>query len=260
MSKAKRGNIFHWGEGEDKRPPLTQVMSDLQDVGLLPRRESWWFAWREVEIKLPAQLRNINTLPTDWDVLHIFSRNAEFRQIRRGHSYQWLLLTEKEFPPELLLPRSAPPILGGKLGKGGEDEPKEEKTSNFAKILLFKRDETKEEVEQHGFGHSWENSEQSYQTILSHRIMWGNRLRKPAKEGAGVEEARGVVGFPRPLEYDVAGEGTGNYDKALVADVRLYFDDEARLQTVRYMRIYLLPPGDDSVRMKTFGKVMEEAY
>lgn len=253
MSKTKKsdikGTIFHWGEGE--RPSLTQAVSELQGVGLFPDEESWWFAWREVEIKLPAQLRDINDLQTDWDVLHIFSRHAEFRQIRRGQRYQWLLLTEKELPQELCLPRSEQ-----------EDEPIEEKTGFFKSFLRLGRDKPKQKAEASGFGHSWDwdNSKQPYQAILSHRIMWGNRLRKPVKEGSGVEEARGVVGFPRPLAYKVAGEGTGNYDKALVADVRLYFDDEARLQTVRYMRIYHLPPGDDSVRMKTFGKVMEEAY
>lgn len=251
MSKTKesdtKGTIFHWGEG--KRPSLIQAVSDLQHVGLLPKRESWWFAWREVEIKLPAQLRDINDLPNDWDVLHVFSRYAEFRQIRRGQRYQWLLLTEKELPQELSRSRSEK-----------EDKPVEEEAGLLNKIRFWGSNEAKKEAPQHGFGHSWVESKQPYEAILSHRIMWGNRLRKPVKEGSGVEEARGEVTFPRPLAYDLAGEGTGNYDKALVADVRLYFDDEARLQTVRYMRIRHLPPGDDSIRMKTFGKVMEAAF
>lgn len=248
-----KGTIFHWGKEE--HPSLTQVVRELEDVGLFPKRESWWFAWKEVEIKLPGLLTDVNELPTDWDVLHIFSRRAEFRQIRRGRRYQWLLLTEEELPQELSLPRVEK-----------EDEPKEEKRGFLKSFLSFGRNKPKPKAEPSGFDHSWKakESDKPYKAILSHRIMWGNRLRKPAggnsEDEAGVEDARGVVKFPRPLEYDVAGEGTGNYDKALVADVYLYFDDEARLQTVRYMRIRHLPPGDDSIRMKTFGDVMKEAF
>jgi hypothetical protein len=69
-----------------------------------------------------------------------------------------------------------------------------------------------------------------YTTQCSKRILWGNRLRMP--DG----EARGVVQFPRKLVYDVADE-QGHYDQALVADVRLYYDQEHRLQTVRYMAL-----------------------
>ncbi len=65
-----------------------------------------------------------------------------------------------------------------------------------------------------------------------------------------------MVAFPRRLEYDIAGESGHNYQKALVAEVQLYFDDEARLQTVRYMRLRHLPPGHDAARVEPLDQVM----
>lgn len=73
----------------------------------------------------------------------------------------------------------------------------------------------------------WQRLEPAYQATEGRRVLWGRRLRL-----AGGER-RGEVRFPRPLDYDVAGEAPP-YQQALVADVRLYYDAEARLQTARY--------------------------
>lgn len=78
----------------------------------------------------------------------------------------------------------------------------------------------------------------AYRAVSGTRVLWGRRLRISGGE------KRGEVLFPRPLEYDVAGETT-SYDQALVADVWAYYDSEARLQTVRYAGLKHLQPGAD---------------
>lgn len=93
--------------------------------------------------------------------------------------------------------------------------------------------------------------DQVYTIVPSLRILWGNRLRLPGREG------RGVVTFPRELTYDVAGEHA-HYDEAVVADVALYYDDEARLRTVRYLRLRHLTPGADSANVLPYACNIDE--
>ena len=81
------------------------------------------------------------------------------------------------------------------------------------------------------------------QVTSSLRILWGRRLRMPGGE------KRGEVLFPRPLEYDLAGEAAP-YDQAVVADVRLYYDAEARLRTARYAGLRHLPRGTDAATVR----------
>ncbi|HIC92887.1 MAG TPA: hypothetical protein EYP09_01360 [Anaerolineae bacterium] len=68
-----------------------------------------------------------------------------------------------------------------------------------------------------------------------HRILWGQRLRLPSGD------ARGEVLFPRKLEYDL---DDNDLSKALVADVKLYYDDAHRLLAVRYVTIRQVDPGE----------------
>lgn len=238
MSNTQNGTIYHWSK--QKRPSLPEMVTQLQAVGLFPKEKSWWFAWHEVDIQLPSRLRDINQLPTDWDVLHIFSPDAEFRQIRRGRNWQWLLLSEKGLPDELIKPRQnkaaeAAGIVGFFKTSFGPTKKSESNDKRLPPLWI---------------------EASKYNPIPSRRILWGNALHLPAKGDSGVEEGRGVVAFPRKLEYDVANEGGKNYQNALVADVLLYFDDEARLQTVRYVKIDHLPPG--SVGVEPLEKVMKD--
>jgi len=89
--------------------------------------------------------------------------------------------------------------------------------------------------------------------VPSLRILWGNRLRLPGREG------RGIVTFPRELTYDVTGERE-HYDEALVADVGLYYDHEARLRTVRYLRLRHLTPGADSASVLPYAWNTDEPF
>ena len=70
------------------------------------------------------------------------------------------------------------------------------------------------------------------------RILWGNRLDLLG------EAVRGVIQFPRRLDYDLPDE-TEKLDQAIMAEVWAYYDDEARLQTVRYARLLHHPLPDN---------------
>jgi hypothetical protein len=71
------------------------------------------------------------------------------------------------------------------------------------------------------------------------RLLAGGRLRLP--EG----QRRGVVATPRTLDYGLH-EDLAHVEQTLVVDVLLYYDDEYRLQTVRYREPRYLEPGDVS--------------
>lgn len=70
-----------------------------------------------------------------------------------------------------------------------------------------------------------------YHVRRTTRILWGNRLQLLG------EETRAVVQFPRQLQYDLPDEGA-NLDHPIRAEVWAYYDAEARLQTIRYARLY----------------------
>jgi hypothetical protein len=61
------------------------------------------------------------------------------------------------------------------------------------------------------------------------RLLAGARMRLPGGEG------RGVVAFPRPLDYGVPE--SDERASTLVAQVRRYYDDQARLRATRYLRL-----------------------
>lgn len=88
----------------------------------------------------------------------------------------------------------------------------------------------------------WQPLGTPYRVVSGLRVLWGRRLRLSGGE------TRGEVLFPRRLDYDVAGESPPYDQKALVADVRMYYDAEARLQAVRYAGLRHLPPGTVVVR------------
>jgi len=79
-----------------------------------------------------------------------------------------------------------------------------------------------------------------------HRILWGQKLRLP--DG----EARGEVIFPRKLEYDLDDD---DFNKALAADVKFYYDRAHRLLAVRYVRIRRVDPGE--IKVEPFPKPEE---
>ncbi len=83
------------------------------------------------------------------------------------------------------------------------------------------------------------------------RLLWGSWLRLP--EG----DRRGVVAFPRPLDYGIA-ENETSLSNALIADVYLYHDAEARLRTVRYLWLRHMPPGDDAGRIAPYDEWAQE--
>lgn len=191
MSASESGYIFGWA-GESL-PALAEILNALQQTGWLPKEQSWWYAWSELEILLPQRLSDPVALPADWDELRVFSAQAEFRQVRHGRGWRQVLLAETADVPAAL---SGWTLLGA-----------------------------------------------PYRVASSLRILWGRRLRMPGGE------KRGEVLFPRPLEYDLAGEAAP-YDQAVAADVRLYYDAEARLQTTRYAGLRHLPRGANAATVR----------
>ena len=80
------------------RPPerVTELVAALQEIGLFPEGDTWWFAWDALDIVLPSLLTPGANVDGDWDVLRVFAERAELRVGRRagGRGY-WLLLEEK---------------------------------------------------------------------------------------------------------------------------------------------------------------------
>lgn len=86
----------------------------------------------------------------------------------------------------------------------------------------------------------WEVAEGNFDAQQTHRILWGNRLRMPTAEG------RGVVRFPRPLDYNLPTEQAADpatLEQALVARVWHYLDQQQRLRMVRYSELTHCPVG-----------------
>lgn len=71
------------------------------------------------------------------------------------------------------------------------------------------------------------------------RLLAGRKLEIGTRtlQGVKYKTIRGVVAFPRELEYGIVA----SLDEALVAEVVLYYDQEARLQYVRYKGIASRP-------------------
>lgn len=73
----------------------SQTVAVLQKKGLFPEKETWWFAWKEEEIRLPGILTDLGRLDEDWNTLRVFSPRAELRWGRRGKEMGcWLLMEE----------------------------------------------------------------------------------------------------------------------------------------------------------------------
>ena len=83
----------------------------------------------------------------------------------------------------------------------------------------------------------------SYQVVPTQRILAGEEWQ------IGKQTVRGSLQFPRQLQYNVADEAKsenvadeakseGTKGQILMADVLEYYDDEQRLVTVRYSRIW----------------------
>ncbi|RMF27537.1 MAG: hypothetical protein D6759_17510 [Chloroflexi bacterium] len=169
------------------RPPTrpSQLLDSLRGLGLFPQEETWWFAWRETEIRLPGVLREPMDLDDGWEVLRVFSPQAELRLGRRGRGRGcWLLLEEGAEEVINRLPDGA--------------------------VL----------------------QQMACWVEPAHRILWGRKMVLP-----GRRTVRGEVIFPRELTYDLDGDRP---ERALVAEVQLYYDREGRLQTSRYVRLRLV--------------------
>ncbi|MCD6508618.1 hypothetical protein J7M22_18610 [Candidatus Poribacteria bacterium] len=78
--------------------------------------------------------------------------------------------------------------------------------------------------------------------VSGNRIFWGERMR------FGDREARGVVTFPRILDYDVRAP----LEMALTARVWSYLDELMRLRHVRYRSIQ--PAELGSIPVKSIGR------
>ena len=183
MTSEQNGYLYQWC-GSDP-PDLVRIGGTLQQAGLLPATASWWFGWHELAIQLPGRLHDLHTVPTTWDVVHLFSPHVEVRWLRRGDRRQVSLLTEGYLPVGLTAWQAAP----GQTG---------------------------------------------YTARRTTRILWGNQMNLLG------ETVRGVIQFPRRLDYDLADE-TAQQNQAVMAEVWAYYDNEERLQTVRYARLYHQP-------------------
>ena len=180
-----------------------QAVAALRERDLFPEGETWWFAWREEEVRLPGLLTDPASLDGPWDALRVFSPRAELRWSRRGRGWGcWLLLEED---PEAAL----------------------------------------------GDLRAWVRARASFRVQTSHRILWGRRMAMP--DG---RVSRGEILFPRELAYPLPDDDPA---QALVADVVLYVDEEGRLQTARYARLYRRPPSARSLPVPPCGTPTEAA-
>ena len=93
MSTARRGYIFEWAD--TNLPPLAEALNALREERWLPEDETWWCAWNELEISLPAPLADPAPFFEDrWDVARVFSAAAELRLERWGRRRALWLLVE----------------------------------------------------------------------------------------------------------------------------------------------------------------------
>lgn len=95
--KVNKGFVLLLQVKETSENPFNVAYRTLFQQGLFHDLETFWFAWREEEIRLPGTLEDI-ALATDrsWDVIRIFSSRAELRRQKRGKEDQILLLLENE--------------------------------------------------------------------------------------------------------------------------------------------------------------------
>ena len=197
-----KGFILSLKANVDFENPFNATYQALFQQELFPEQETFWFAWREEEIKLPRILNDPSSATAlRWDVIRIFSPQAELRCQKRGRERQILLLLEDEAKVSQLV---------GTDGCGT--------LANFA-------------VKQVGCFPRIENGR---------RILAGEKMEIGVAEEAGIgkRSTRGVVIFPRELDYKGIKAAP---EAALVAEVRQYFDEEKKLQGVRYCRIYSHP-------------------
>jgi hypothetical protein len=80
---------------------VMQICRILWESDLLSPERSFWFAWNETHIVLPAKLLDPQEIEGEWEVIRAFSERVELRGIKRDGRISVLLLTEGEAPPEL---------------------------------------------------------------------------------------------------------------------------------------------------------------
>jgi len=81
-----------------------------------------------------------------------------------------------------------------------------------------------------------------YSVVPTQRLLWGVRQRITQRKER--QEQRGVVQFPRSLNYGIAGEDQSTrWTDAVVVQALAYYDLEHRLMTVRYATIGHQVPG-----------------
>lgn len=160
----------------------------LRHRGYFPDGDTYWFAWNDLDIRLPSRITAMGEQPPPevfheaWDLSRVFSPRAELRFERLGSARRLWLLAEGEDPPDLPLATTAREVFQAEPGR---------------------------------------------------RILWGERLSLP--DG----DHRGLVAFPRPLDYGLPQDDLA---QALGAEICLYYDETLhRLRAVRYCRLVLVP-------------------
>lgn len=77
---------------EEKGP---EVFAACERLGFWPAGATWWFAWNELEIRLPAPLVDpVSVLDARWDAARVFAATAELRWERQGRERVVRLLVE----------------------------------------------------------------------------------------------------------------------------------------------------------------------
>ncbi len=72
-----------------------EVFAVCENLGFWPVGATWWFAWNELEIGLPAPLADPTPFFEDrWDVARVFSATAELRLERWGRRRALRVLLE----------------------------------------------------------------------------------------------------------------------------------------------------------------------
>lgn len=74
-----------------------EVFAACGRLGFWPAGKTWWFAWHELEIRLPALLVDPESVfDARWDAARIFAGAAELRWERQGRERVVRLLVEDE--------------------------------------------------------------------------------------------------------------------------------------------------------------------
>jgi len=194
---------------------LTEVYQWLSEQGSFPEAKTFWFAWSEEEIQLPRLLDEL--------------------KVATDHRWDAVRI----FSPNVELRR-------------------ERRGSGYLTLVATEDEQLVEALV--GMPNKFALKEEPKVFPLTEtgkRLLAGQKLEIGSKTPKGVKPAtvRGVVAFPRELKYELKNDMASNLDEALLAEVMLYHDQEARLQYVRYKGIVSKPLPKSAEELK--GSDME---